>query len=71
MTLGTTLVSLVHSRVAAQLERWGCPILYNLAPKFPEKPKNVMASFFGVGLFGFAWFFFGKVPKFRANTETT
>ena len=27
MTLGTTLLSLVRSRVVAQLERCGCPIL--------------------------------------------
>ena len=35
MALGTPLVSLVRSRVVAQLERWGCSILYTT---FPENP---------------------------------
>ena len=38
VTLGTTPVSSVRSRVVAQLERWGCPILYGHVPKFPENP---------------------------------
>ena len=33
MTLGTALLSLVRSRVVAQLERCDCPILYPHAPK--------------------------------------
>ena len=39
--LGTTLVSLVRSRVVAELERWGCPILYSLVPKIPGKSQKV------------------------------
>ena len=40
MTLRTTLVSLVRSRVVAQLERWSCPTLDSLVPEFSEKPCN-------------------------------
>ena len=44
MTLGTTLLSLVRSRVVAQLERCGCPLLYTLVylnfSFFPKKLKN-------------------------------
>ena len=40
-TLGTTLVKLVRSRVVAQLERWGCPILYSHVPIFPEKNEKL------------------------------
>ena len=33
MTLGMTLLSLVRSRVVAQLELCRCPTLYTLVPK--------------------------------------
>ena len=34
MALGATLLSVVRSRVVAQLERCGCPALYTLSPNF-------------------------------------
>ena len=58
MTLGTTLLSLVRSRVVAQLERCRCPILYTLVPKFYygvffslKQLKNLKASFSGGDFF--------------------
>ena len=55
MSLETTLLILVRSRVVAQLERCGCPIFYTLVPKFqffPEKKlKNVEATIPGVKKF--------------------
>ena len=37
-TGGTNLSSFLCSRVAAQLERWGCPIIYSLvAPEFSRR----------------------------------
>ena len=47
MTLGTTLLSLVRSRVVAQLERCGCPILYALVPNFLFFPKKTEERFKG------------------------
>ena len=38
MTLGTTLLSLVRSQMAAQLEGCRCPVLCILAPKFELFP---------------------------------
>ena len=40
MALETTPVrpNPVRSRVVAQLERWGCPILHSRVHEFPEKP---------------------------------
>ena len=46
MTLETTLISLVRSRVVAQLERVGCVILYSLGPKYPEEPKKLQDLIF-------------------------
>ena len=40
MTLGKTMLSLVRSRVVAQLERYGCPILYTLVPEFQLFPDK-------------------------------
>ena len=40
-TLGTTLVSLVRTRVVAELERCSCPILYSLVPNFLKILKNL------------------------------
>ena len=73
MTLETTLLSLVRSRVVAQLERCGCPI-YTLVPIlyfFPYKinKKNVKASFFGGEFFRFFPNLFREEPKFSVKTE--
>ena len=39
MALGKTLLSFVRSRVVAQLERCGCPILHTPVPKFQRFPE--------------------------------
>ena len=62
MTLGRTLLSLVRSRMVAQLERCGCPILYTLVPFFfcfssKTTEKHAGHFFSGVKLY---FFFFGK-----------
>lgn len=47
MTWGRTLLSLVRSRVVAQLERCGCPILYTAVPKLPF--DIILAHLSGIG----------------------
>ena len=65
MTLGTTLLSVVRSRVLAHLERCGCPILYPLVPQpfriFPEILKNFEGFLSG----GENFSFFPKQKLFR------
>ena len=51
MTLGTTLLSLIRSRVLAQTERCGFPILYtavylNFNITLPEKPEDLKEPVF-------------------------
>ena len=68
MALGTTLLSLVRSRVVAQLERCGCPILYTLVPNFqccPEKNNKKKGGEF----FRFSRENFGKKRNFRENLK--
>ena len=67
MTLGTTPASPVRSRVVAQLERWGCPILYSPAV-YLDVRKNPTAEtsrrqFSGSKCFGFSPNNFGKILK--------
>ena len=70
MTLGTTLLSLVRSRVVAQFERCRCPILYSLVPNFfslfPQKAEKLdkWAVFTGVNFLGFSRHNFEKSRKF-------
>ena len=67
MTLGTTLLSLVRSRVVAQLERCSCPILHAVVPKFrffalKKLKKNLGSIFFGIEVFRFLPKLFREKP---------